>query len=126
MCAKSFDELLVYQKALEASDAISAILTRDCFKRDPKLRDQMGAASERVASNISEGFGQSTDRHFAQYLHGSRSSANEIRTQLRVAFGRGYISTEERDNLCGKYDEIARMDTGLIQHLRREDRKVRG
>ena len=126
MKAKSVDELLVYQKALKAADAISAILKRDCFEKDRRLRDQLGASSERVASDISEGFGQSTDRHFAVYLHGSRSSTNETRTQLRVAFGRGYVSGEERDDLCGQYDEVARMLTGLIKHLRAEDRKVRG
>ncbi len=126
MCAKSVDELQVYQKALKAADAVSAILKRPCFRQDPRLRDQMGASSERVASDISEGFGQSTDRHFAVYLHGSRSSSNEIRTQLRVAFGREYISATERDDLCGMYDEIARMTTGLIKHLRREDRRERG
>ncbi len=126
MCAKSVDELQIYQKALEAADAVSAILKRPCFQRDPRLRGQIGSSSERVASNISEGFGQSTDRHFAVYLYGSRSSSNEIRTQLRVAFGRDYISAAERDDLTQRYDEIARMTTGLIKHLRREDRKDRG
>jgi len=86
----------------------------------------MGSSSERVASSISEGFGQSTDRHFAVYLHASRASSNEVRTQLRIAFGRDYISSQELDNLCERYDEIARMTTGLLRHLRKEDRKDRG
>jgi four helix bundle protein len=126
MHAKSVDELQVYQKALVAADAVSAILKRPCFTRDPRLRDQMGSSSERVASSISEGFGQSTDRHFAVYLHGSRASSNEIRTQLRIAFGRDYISSQELDELREQYDEIARMTTGLLRHLRKEDRKERG
>jgi hypothetical protein len=45
---------------------------------------------------------------------------------LRVAFGRQYVTAEERDDLCDRYDEIARMTTGLIKHLKREDRKTRG
>lgn len=85
----------------------------------------MGASSERIASVISEGFSQSTDRHFASYLYRSRGSTNVIRTQLRVAWKRDYISDTEREALCGRYDEIARILTGLIAHLKREDRKHR-
>ena len=126
MCAKCVEELLVYQKALDAADEISAILKRDSFRRDPKLRDQLGASSDSVASLISEGFAQQTDRHFAHYLYRSRGSSSETRTHLRVAFGREHITQQELDELCGRYNEIERMLTGLIEHLQREDRKVRG
>ena len=64
--AKSLEELQVYQKAMAASAEVSAIIQRPSFNRDPRLRDQLGASSERVASLIAEGFEQSTDRHFAQ------------------------------------------------------------
>jgi four helix bundle protein len=126
MCARRVDELQVYQKALAAAHAVSAILARPCFRTDLRLRGQMGASSERVASDISEGFGQSTDRQFAQYLYGSRSSTNEIRTQLAIAEGRQYVSREERISLTERYDEIAKMITGLIKHLQRENRTRRG
>src|SRR5438045_2653229 len=85
MIAKSVDELIVYQKALQASREVSDMLQRNPFTRDPRLRDQLGSSSERVASSIAEGFEQSTDRHFAQYLYRSRGSSSEVRTQLVVA-----------------------------------------
>jgi hypothetical protein len=66
MRAKSLEELQVYQKALAASDVVSAILKRDCFANDRRLRDQMGASSERCASVISEGFEQDTRSSFCQ------------------------------------------------------------
>jgi four helix bundle protein len=125
VCAKCVEELLVYQKALAASHAVSAILKRPCFEKDFKLRDQLGASSERAASTISEGFSQNTDRHFASYLYRSRGSTNEIRTQLRVALKRGYVTEDERADLHNQYEEIAKMLTGLIAHLNREDRKNR-
>ena len=123
--AKTLAELIVYQKALAASREISAILRRESLKRDPRLRDQLGASSERVASSIAEGFEQSTDRHFAQYLYRSRGSSSEVRTQLIVARDRRYIDESECANLSGKYEEIAKMLTGLIAHLEKEDRKHR-
>jgi four helix bundle protein len=123
--AKSVEELLVYQKSLAASAEISAIIRRDSFNRDPRLRDQLGSSSERVASLIAEGFEQSTDRHFAQYLYRSRGSGRETRTQLVVARDRRHITELERERISAMYEEVARMLTGLIDHLETEDRKHR-
>jgi len=123
--AKSVEEFLVYQKAMDAAADVSAILRRDSFRRDPRLRDQMGSSSERVASLISEGFEQSTDRHFAQYCYRSRGSTRELRTQLVIARDRRHIVESERLQISAKYEEIAKMLTGLIGHLEAEDRKHR-
>jgi four helix bundle protein len=120
------EELLVYQKALKAANAISAIMVREGLGKDFRLRHQLGASSERVASLIAEGFSQSTDRHFAEYLYRSRGSSSETRTQLRVARGRGYLTEHERAKVSDRYEEIEKMLTGLIQHLHREDRRFRG
>jgi len=123
--AKSVEELQVYQKALAAAGEISAIIQRPSFNRDPRLRDQLGSSSERVASLIAEGFEQSTDRHFAQYCYRSRGSCREARTQLIVAGQRRHIVESERLRIDPLYEEIAKMLTGLIAHLEAEDRKHR-
>ena len=123
--AKCVEELLVYQRALEASAAISAILDRDSFGRDRPLREQLASSSESAASLIAEGFEQSTDRHFAQYLYRARGSTREARTQLLVARDRRHISEPERVRLSEKLEETAKMATGLIRHLEAEDRKHR-
>ncbi len=86
---------------------------------------ELGSSSERVASLISEGFEQSTDRHFAQYLYRSRGSSRETRTQLVVARDRRHINETERIRFSGKFEEVAKMLTGLIKHLETEDRKHR-
>jgi four helix bundle protein len=75
--------------------------------------------------NISEGFGQPTDRAFAHHLYICRSSSTEARTQLRVAHDRGHITEEELESSCALSEEINRMATGLIRHLQRENRKSR-
>jgi len=115
----------VYRKAVEAAGDVSAIIQRESFKRDPRLRDQLGSSSERVASLISEGFEQSTDRHFAQYCYRSRGSSRETRTQLVIAVQRNHITEAERIRVSDKFEEVAKMLTGLIGHLETEDRKHR-
>jgi hypothetical protein len=54
----SLEDLQVYQQALDAADAISAILTRPSLQRDPELRKQLADCSARAPALISEGFGQ--------------------------------------------------------------------
>ena len=125
MVIRKLEDLLVYQKALSAANAISAILERPGLAKDFELKRQLGASSSRVAAVISEGFEQKTDRHFAHYLYIARGSAKETTTHLRIAEGRHYTALAETRDLSGLYDEIAKMLTGLIQHLEREDRPHR-
>ena len=89
------------------------------------VNDQLGSSSERVVSLISEGFERSTDRHFAQYCYRARGSSREARTQLVVAVQRNHITETERLRISNKLEEIAKMLTGLIEHLETEDRKHR-
>ena len=123
--ANSVDELIVYQKAVKAAADVSEILKRPSFQKDFRLREQLGSSSERVASLISEGFEQSTDRHFAEYCYRSRGSSREVRTQLVVATTRGHTIEAECVSLTMTYEEIAKMLTGLIRHLQKEDRRNR-
>src|SRR5258708_6090724 len=67
MIIKSLDDLQVYQQALEVGDAITAILERPCWVQDPRLRGQLSECADRIPANISEGFGQGTDRHCAHF-----------------------------------------------------------
>jgi len=110
---RTLDDLQVYQKALSAANAVSAVLERPQFARDFELKRQLGASSSRVAALIAEGFEQKTDRHFAHYLFIARGSARETITHLRVAEGRRYTAEEETNALSARYDEIAKMLTGL-------------
>jgi four helix bundle protein len=119
------EDLLVYQKALAAANAVSAILKHDEFSKDFDLKDQLGNSSSRVPALIAEGFEQKSDRHFAHYLYIARGSAKESQTHLRVALARGYVSENAAARLGGDYDEICRMLTGLIDHLELENRQNR-
>jgi four helix bundle protein len=126
MLARTLDELLVYRKSLDACAAISAILQSSKVRVDRELWEQLGSASGAVPANIAEGFGQQTDRQFAKYLFIARGSSHEVRAHLAVAHGRRYLNEADLTDLSGKYEEIARMLTGLIKYLRASDRKHRG
>ena len=126
MIIKSLEDLQVHQQALEAADAISAILDRPTLLRDPEMREQLATCSARIPALISEGFGQGTDRHCAHFQRIARGSCNEMRTHLRVCQGRRHVTEEECASLSNRYIVIGKRLTRWIQELVRADRRDRG
>jgi four helix bundle protein len=126
MKIKTLRELKIWQLAKRFVDAVSAILERQAFRRDRKLRDQLNESSLSILSNVAEGFGQRTDRAFANHVGIARGSNNEAISQLAVACTRGYITEQEYAQLEDLSDQMGRMMTSLIAHLDKEDRKLRG
>ena len=126
--ATTLDELLVYQKAMAVAGEILAIVKRPSFSKDLELARQLRKGAARVPSDISEGFEQKTDRHFAKYLYDAKGGASELRTQVHLAEKGGHISASERERLSVRYTEIIKMLVGLIAHLERSgwtDRHIR-
>jgi four helix bundle protein len=126
MVFRSLEEMRVYTESLAAADAVSALLRRSPLTKDFDLADQLGRASGGVPANISEGYGQQTDRHFAHFLSVARGSCYETCTHLAVACGRNHILESERHALAVQYDRIGRQLTVLIRHLLKENRRRRG
>jgi four helix bundle protein len=75
--AKTLEELHIFQRAVEAADAISAILDRPAFRRDRRLRDQIAECADGIPTQISEGYGQRTDKHFSHFLGIAEESATK-------------------------------------------------
>jgi four helix bundle protein len=124
--AKKVQELKVWQRAQELCVAVDAILDRPVFGRSPRLREQLEAAADSIVANIAEGFEQPTDRAFVRYLYTAKASTAEVRTRLRRACDRGYISASECAQRDALGDEVSRLVNGLIKYLCRSDRKDRG
>ena len=125
MRADKLEDLLIYVKALDGLEAVSAFLKRANVIRDVDLHRQLSESTGKIPGHIGEGFGQGTDRHFAHYLFIARGSALETRGHLATARQKGYISRDEEIAVSGLYQDLADMLSGLIAHLRRSDRKNR-
>jgi four helix bundle protein len=115
------EDLLVYQKAVAAADAIFALTSRPEFEREPELRRQLRTAAGRIQSHLQEGSGQSTDRHYAHYVGIARGSSKDVRGHLRRAVGSQLIAEEEYRMHWNQYDQIAAMLTGLKKFLDCQD-----
>jgi len=104
-------DVVVYRNAIEAAEAVSALLTRREFSKDFDLGDQRARSAGRVGSLIAEGFGQLTDRHLAAYLGRARGSALESHGHLTTAAGKKYISPADLVDVGGRYIAIGKMLT---------------
>ena len=85
MPARSFRDLIVWQRAIEL--AISIYATTKAFPKDEifGLTSQLRRAAVSVPSNIAEGQSRITPGEFKQFLGIARGSAAETQTQLILA-----------------------------------------
>jgi four helix bundle protein len=116
--AQDFQDLNVWQRAMELSEAIYG-LTKTFPKEEVySLTSQMRRASISIASNIAEGRGRATDRDFKQFLNIAQGSTYEVQTQLLLA-RRLKIGDEslvnEAESLC---IEVSKMLGAFIQSLK--------
>ena len=82
-----FEDLPVWQAALELARKIYAH-TRDKFYAQPgDLRDQIRRAALSVSNNIAEGFERGSTAELLAFLYIARGSAGEVRSMLHFADG---------------------------------------
>jgi four helix bundle protein len=126
MNAEKLEDLLVYQRALEGIDAVSPILNQLLRCKDFDRHKQLSESTGNIPGHIGEGFGQGTDRQFANYLCIARGSAQELRGHIETARRRyPSIRAEDAIHAAGLYQDLIDMLTGLIDYLRRSDRRRR-
>src|SRR5438046_8350176 len=87
-----FEDIIAWQKARVLTKEIYAVAKTGEFRKDFGLRDQVQRAAVSTMSNIAEGFERGGDKEFIQFLSHSKGSCGDVRSDLYVALGRGYIS----------------------------------
>ena len=124
--AQTLDDLLIWKKALEFSEAINPLLDRPEFGKDRDLHDQIRDAIDSVVSNMSRGIRRLTDRAFARSLYYAKASAAEVRGRLYIAWRRAYIGADDYRRATALGTELCQLLTGFIKFLYRCNRKQRG
>src|SRR5438445_4003547 len=96
---RSFEDLIVWQKAIEFVSQVYIVTSHGELKRDFGLRDQMRRAAVSIPTNIAEGFERASRKEYLLFLNIAKGSAGETRSLFRVALEVGYFSKETHDNL---------------------------
>lgn len=79
---KRFEELPVWNAAIELAVQVYAMTSRPEFNAFRSLRDQIERAALSVSNNIAEGFERGTNNELLAFLYISRGSAGEVRSML--------------------------------------------
>ena len=115
--ARSFTELLFWQRARQWSKRIFQCTRREPFRSDRRLTVQINDSSESVMANIAEGFGWGTQGEFMTFLGYAIGSLDETRSHLVAAYDREYISKTEFGELFQEGTEIRKMIVGFINSM---------
>ncbi len=112
-----FENLIVYQKALDYCDFVYAITKRFPRIEIFSLTDQFRRASSSICFNIAEGSGGSKSE-FKHFLKIARRSARECIAITEVSFRQQYITQEEKNRSRNYCLELSKMLNGLIKSIK--------
>ncbi|MCC6372648.1 MAG: four helix bundle protein [Bacteroidia bacterium] len=107
--AHNFLNLSVWQKSMELTDLIYSYNKSLPVSERYNLIDQMNRCSCSIPSNIAEGSGKRTNKHFAEFLSMSLSSSFELQTQLLICQRRNYGKNEELQKCLDLTLEVQKM-----------------
>jgi four helix bundle protein len=79
---KRFEDLPVWNTAIDLAVATYALTSKSEFAPHRGLRDQIERAAVSVSNNIAEGFERGTNNELLMFLYISRGSAGEVRSML--------------------------------------------
>lgn len=115
-----FEELNVYQKAIEFGELVHSQIAAFPKIEDYRLSAQFARAADSIAFNIAEGSG-SSDASFLNYLRIARDSSRECVAATTKALLRNYITFEQSEKNRGLLVEINKMLAALMKHLKNKN-----
>src|SRR4030066_1831137 len=114
---RSFEDMAVWQKAMELAVRINALTEGLPRKEDYGLTSQIRDSSLSVPGNIAEGFGRKHTKDKLNFYYNSRGSLAETKSHLIYGRKVGYFSKPEFDEHCHLVEEIWKELNSLINSL---------
>jgi four helix bundle protein len=115
--AHNFLNLIIWQKSMDLTDLIFLYAQDLPSSERFNLIDQMNRSSCSIPSNIAEGSGKRTKKHFAEFLSTSLSSAYELQTHLLICQRRKYGNAENLNKSLVLTVEIQKMIYSFRENL---------
>lgn len=121
-----FEELPVWQDAIEFAVRVFSLTARPCFRRHRTVRDQLERASMSISNNIAEGFERGTTQETLTFLYISRGSCGESRSALCLCERLPLLSDlrSEISDLKSRAEKISRQLRAWCQSL--QDSSITG
>jgi four helix bundle protein len=111
-----FEELKVWQKAVDLAVKVYEITKSDLFSKDHGLRDQIRRSSVSISSNISEGDQLESDKSSIRHFRIAKGSTAELYTQAIISYRIKYLIMKDFRFIKNESLEIIAMLTNLIKY----------
>jgi four helix bundle protein len=116
---KSYEEMPVWQKAMDLAVAVHQLTSALPRSEDYGLTSQMRRAALSVSANLAEGFGRSHSRDKASFYITARGSLLETKSHVSYGVRIGYFAPGDVADVAARIDEIWREINQLLSYLRR-------
>ena len=113
-----FEDLEIWQMAIEIADELFDIAAELDKKRLYRFAEQLRGAGMSMSNNIAEGSGSSSKKEFMQFLNIARRSTFENANILILLRRRKLIEQETLEKLLDKLDHLCRMITKFQRTLK--------
>ncbi len=120
---ESFEDLFVWQQAIQFAKEIYLLTDRDGFQTDFGLKNQLRRSSISISSNIAEGFERRSRNEYLNFLNIAKGSAGEARSQLHLAREIGYLKLDEFHELKEKAKFLSGALANQINAIRNAEKK---
>jgi four helix bundle protein len=110
--SKRFEDLEIWKRSVNLTIEIYKLFMNS---KDFGFKDQITRSALSIPSNIAEGFERESNKEFIHFLHYSKGSCGELRTQLFIAIKIGYLEKELGNNLVEEAEEISYMLNAFIK-----------
>ena len=119
MKVKNYQELLVWQKAMDLVEEV--YIASKSFPREEiyGLTSQVRRAAISIPSNVAEGQGRRTTPNFLRYLSIAYGSLREVETQILIATRLRYLAQGRCQDVMKLTGEVGRLLNGLVASLAR-------
>ena len=119
---QNYGRLPVWRKAHAIALNVYRLTEQIPRRGHAELIDQLRRSSRSIAANIAEGSSRPTDKDFAKFLNIALASATETQYHLDFAVAASLIPRSEFEIRKQELNEVRRMLTGFIKHLRQTER----
>ena len=113
-----FQDLEVWQLAIEIADELFDIADNLENRKLYRFAEQLRGAGMSISNNISEGSGSNSSKDFAHFLNIAKRSTFENANIVILLNRRGFITSEQEDDLLEKLDKLSRKIENLRKTLK--------
>lgn len=120
---KSFEDLPVWQAAIELARHTYILTEHQAFRGHAGLRDQIERAALSISNNVAKGFERGTTNELLAFLYIARGSSGEVRSMLCLLERIPSFAPLKSDigNLKSSCLSISRQLHGWIEQLKNSD-----